>query len=385
VNKFQWRIWAASFAAWGFVSLAATATIYQFYRPTPNAMSLRTVAGMQFCQIFTYAPLTPFVYLLAIRFPIHRNNWRERCLLHLLFGICFTLGHILLKGATPYGYWDPGSHDWASAFWDPRAHVFRASWAVFRSMFLTSIVDDITDAYLVILLVAHAISYYQRSREGELRAAQLEAQLANARLQTLKSQIQPHFLFNTLHSISALMLIDVQAADRMMSRLSDLLRISLENAGTQITTLKRELEFVNCYLEIEKIRFEDRLKVVYEIAPETLDAEIPHLLLQPLVDNAIKHGIAKLAQGGEIKIASTRCNAKLHIEIRNSGAKLADDRLLAPHGIGLRVTRERLQSLYGRDHTFELLSFADFVLAQVCVPYAIHHGNKAVEAEPRGD
>jgi two-component system LytT family sensor kinase len=379
VNKSQWRIWAISFGAWGFVSLAATATIYQFYRPTPNAMSLRSVAGMQFCQIFTYAPLTPFAYLLAIRFPIQRNNWRERCVLHLLFGVWFTLGHILIKGATPYGYWDSSAHDWASAFWDARAHAFRASWPVFRSMFLTSIVDDITDAYLVILLVAQAVSYYQRSRDGELRAAQLETQLANARLQTLKSQIQPHFLFNTLHSISALMLFDVQAAERMMSRLSDLLRISLENAGTQITTLKRELEFVNCYLEIEKIRFEERLKVVYEIAPETLDAEIPHLLLQPLVDNAVKHGIAKLAQGGEIKIASTKRDSQLHIEIRNNGAKPTGERHLAPKGIGLRVTRERLESIYGRDHTFELRNAADFVVAQVCVPFAVHLSEEVVE------
>jgi LytS/YehU family sensor histidine kinase len=154
---------------------------------------------------------------------------------------------------------------------------------MFERMFLSSVVDDVVTTYLPIVLIAYVARYYQRFRERELRTSQLQAQLEKARLQSLKSQLQPHFLFNTLNSISALMLTNVKAADRMITRLGDLLRISLQTAGTQMTTLSRELEFVNCYIEIEKVRFEERLKVSVDVAPETLDASVPHLLLQPLV------------------------------------------------------------------------------------------------------
>jgi hypothetical protein len=377
VKNRNFQLWTLSFGVWTFVSLAATATVYQLYRPLHNGMDLQKIAGMEFSQILTYAPLTPFAYLLARRFPIQKANWVLRSLLHLCFGLAFTIGHIFLKMPTPYAYWDPALRDWTSALWSPETHVFRISWTVFQGMFFGSVVDDVTSAYVPIVITALGISYYQRSRQEELRAAQLESQLASARLQTLKSQLQPHFLFNTMHSISALMLIDVQAADRMMCQLSDLLRITLETSGTQMTTLKRELEFVNCYLEIEKVRFEERLKVLYEIAPETLDAEIPHLLLQPIVDNAVKHGISKLPEGGQIRVKSARWDGNLEIEITNarpSASRTQSNAVdgIGPDGIGLRVTRERLESLYGKHQTFELLDSIDGVtMARVRIPYAL--------------
>jgi two-component system LytT family sensor kinase len=350
-------IWAASFGVWTFVSLAATATIYQLYRPMNNGMRLSSIAGMEFSQVLTFAPLTPFVFAFALRYPLQRGNWVKRSLLHLAAGIVFTLAHICLRAVTPYGYWDQAHRQWTSAIWDSHAHAFRtAPWAVLRSMFLGSVVDDITSVYIPIVLIAHAVSYYHRFRERELRATQLEGQLAKAHLQTLKSQLQPHFLFNTMHSISALMLTDVNAADRMMSRLSDLLRISLEAAGTQITTLNRELEFVNCYLDIEKVRFEERMNVIFDIAPETLDAQVPHLLLQPLVDNAVKHGISKLQAGGEIRITVVRQNGDLQLKITDNGPGLRSLNTLPANGLGLRITRERLESLYGQNQSLEVVS-----------------------------
>jgi signal transduction histidine kinase len=349
-------IWAASFGVWTFVSLAATATIYQLYRRTSNGMRLGTIAGMEFSQILAYAPLTPFVFSFALRYPVQRRNWARRSLLHLAAGIVFTLAHISLRAMTPYGYWDPAHRQWSSAIWDSYTHAFRSPWHVLQSMFLANVVDDVTGTYIPIVLIAHAISYYRRFRERELRATQLEGQLAKAHLQTLKSQLQPHFLFNTMHSISALMLTDVNAADRMMSRLSDLLRMSLESAGTQITTLNRELEFVNCYLDIEKVRFEERLHAIFDIAPETLDAQVPHLLLQPLVDNAVKHGISKVPGGGEIRITVTTQNAELQFKIEDNGPGFKGLSTVPMNGLGLRITRERLESLYGQNHSFEVVS-----------------------------
>jgi LytS/YehU family sensor histidine kinase len=273
---------------------------------------------------------------------------------------------------TPYAFWDSKYHVWASAIWDSHAHVFKVQWFVFERLFFSNLVDDITGTFVPIVLVAHAVSYYRRFRERELRATQLEGQLAKAHLQTLKSQLQPHFLFNTMHSISSLMLTDVQAADQMMTLLGDLLRMSLESSGTQITTLSRELEFVNCYLEIEKVRFAERLNVTLDIAPETLDATVPHLFLQPLVDNAVKHGISKLPAGGEIRITAHADDGELQIEIRDNGPGFGREGTFPASGLGLRITRERLESLYGQDQSVELLSFpGGGTVTRVCIPFCV--------------
>jgi two-component system, LytTR family, sensor kinase len=362
----QRQIWLASFGVWTFVSIAATATIYELYRPLHNSFNLKEIAGMEFSQILTYAPLTPFFFMLALRFPIQRENWRQRSLLHLLFGIAFTIGHILLKAATPYGYWDRVNREWTVAIWDTHTHTFRPLWPVLQSMFLSSVVDDLSGAYASIALVAHALSYYRKSRQGELRAAQLEAQLAKARLQSLKSQLQPHFLFNTMHSISALMHSNVRAADQMICRLGDLLRITLDSVGTQITTLRGELEFVNCYLEIEKVRLEDRLQIYYAIAPEMLDAQVPHLLLQPLVDNAVKHGISKIPGGGQICISARDQGNSLLLTVENDGIVSAAK--TGNLGVGLKVTRERLYSLYGDHYSLDFLTSDNRVTISISIP-----------------
>jgi len=288
-------------------------------------------------------------------------------------GLVFTVAQVALRGLTPYAFWDPRVKDWVSAVWDSQAHTFRIHWYVYRTLFLSSVVDDVVTTYLPIVLIAHVVSYYQRFRERELRTSQLQAQLVKARLQALKSQLQPHFLFNTLNSISALMLTDVEAADRMITRLGDLLRISLETAGTQMTTLSRELEFVNCYVEIEKVRFEERLKVSIDVAPETLDASVPHLLLQPLVDNAIKHGISRLVAGGEIRISATADDADLHLEVRDNGPGVREVAPFPSNGVGLRITRERLETIYGQHQSVELLTLPEGgAVARVSIP--LHTG-----------
>ena len=374
-----WLIWAVSIGVWSFIAFAATLTVYQLYRSTNSPTPFLTVLGMQFCQILTYAPLTPFAFAFALRYPIHRENWVRRSLLYLAAGLVFTMAHIALRATTPYAFWDPKYRDWGSAIWDSHAHLFKVQWLVLRRQFFSSVVDDITGTFVPIVLVAHAVSYYRRFRERELRAAQLEGQLAKAHLQTLKSQLQPHFLFNTMHSISSLMLSDVQAADRMMTRLGDLLRMSLESAGTQIATLSRELEFVNCYLEIEKVRFAERLTVILEIAPETLDALVPHLILQPLVDNAVKHGTSKLLAGGEIRITASTQDGELQINIQDNGPGHGKEGKFPASGLGLRITRERLESLYGQDQSVELLSLPGGTVMRVCIPFRVQPGVSACD------
>src|SRR3984885_11690060 len=373
-TSFPWTfrpaiVWGLSFGVWTFIALAYAITVYQLFRSTGESMSFLNVLGLQSSVILTYAPLTPFVFAFANRYQVLRSNWAERSLVLLAGSLLFTVAHVALRSLTPYAFWDPAVKGWASAVWDSQAHAFRIHWDAYRTLFLQSVVDDVVTTYFPIVLIAHVASYYQRFREREVRTSQLQAQLAKARTQALKSQLQPHFLFNTLNSISALMLTDVEAADRMITRLGDLLRISLETAGTQMTTLGRELEFVNCYIEIEKARFEERLKVSIDVAPETLDASVPHLLLQPLVDNAIKHGISKLTSGGEIRISVTQDDADLHIEIRDNGPGFREPVHSCSGGVGLRNTRERLETIYGQDQSVEVLSLPQGgVAARVCIP-----------------
>ena len=375
-----WLVWGISFGVWSLVALAGTLTIYKLYRTTENPMSFASTLGWEMCQVLTYAPLTPFVFAFALRFPIRRDNWFRYSLLYLAAGIAFSAAHLVLRAITPFAYWDSQHREFASAIWDSHAHMFRIPWLTLQKQFFGGVVDDITGTFVPIALVAHAISYYQSFRERERRAAQLEGQLAKAHLQTLKSQLQPHFLFNTLHSISSLMLTDVQAADRMMTRLGDLLRLSLESAATQTTTLKGELEFLNCYLEIEKERFGERLKVTLDIAPETLDAIVPHLLLQPIVDNAVKHGIAKLPAGGQIRITVNVQDGDLQFEIKDNGPGLGRKGATSTSGLGLRVTRERLESLYGQDQSVELLSTpGDGTTMRIRIPFRTQNTDTAHE------
>ena len=347
-------VWAVSLGVWTFVTLAATASVYQLYRSTGHAMQFLTVLGLESSQVLTYFPLTPLVFAFALRYPFQRSNWGQRAVLHLAGGLAFAVAHMALRSMTPYAYWDSSSHGWASLIWNHQAHAFQIQWHMFQQMLLSNTLDDITGVYFPIVLVAQAVAYYRKSRERELRTSRLETQLAKAHLHGLKSQLQPHFLFNTLHSISALMLTNVTAADEMMTRLSDLLRMSLENSELQITTLSREIEFVNGYLEIEKIRYEDRLTVVWDIAPETLDALVPQLLLQPLVENAVRHGIARLSSGGEIRIVASRTDCSLHLLVKDNGPGFAKSAMVQSEGVGLGTTRERLRTLYGKNQSVDL-------------------------------
>jgi len=332
----------------------------------------RKILWLEMSQILTYAPLTPFAYWFAIRRPIRSGNWKQRVPLYLGAALLFSITHVALRGVTPYAIYEPKYRDWTSAIWNAHTHVFGIQWVALRRLFLNNVVDDITGTFTPIVLVAHAISYFRKFQERELRATQLEGQLAKAHLQSLKSQLQPHFLFNTMHSVSALMLTDVRAADRMITRLADLLRMNLESAGTQLTSLNKELEFVNCYLEIEQVRFEERLRVVFDIAPETLDAQVPLLLLQPLVDNAVKHGISHMIDGGEIRISSCVQDHDLKLEVKDNGPGIRPSANERGCGLGLRVTRERLETLYGEDQSVEMSSPPDRgVSVLVTIPFRI--------------
>jgi two-component system, LytTR family, sensor kinase len=179
--------------------------------------------------------------------------------------------------------------------------------------------------------------------------------VTEAQLQALKMQLHPHFLFNTLNSISALLEEDVDAADQMLARLGDFLRMTIENSGATKVTLQEELEFLRCYLEIEHVRFHDRLTVNMHIEPEVLEARVPNLILQPIVENAIKHGIVSRIAPGEIEVTAQKNGDALELRVRDNGPGLhRDGPAVIREGLGLGNTRARLEQMYGASHHFDM-------------------------------
>jgi two-component system LytT family sensor kinase len=205
-------------------------------------------------------------------------------------------------------------------------------------------------AYLAIVTLGRT-AYLYRTRQ--LHASELETRLARTHLQVLKMQLQPHFLFNTLNAVAELVHTEPDAADLMITRLGRLLRLSLDNAGHQVVPLRQEIDFLRVYLEIEQVRFQDRLQIVWDVAPETLDAAVPTLLWQPVLENAIRHGVTPLPGRGRIVIASRVSGGDLVLEIRDNGTGLPAG--AAPReGVGLRNIRERVFQLYGSRAVFTL-------------------------------
>jgi two-component system LytT family sensor kinase len=208
-------------------------------------------------------------------------------------------------------------------------------------------------AYLAIVTLGRTAYYFALYRTRQLHASDLETRLARTHLQVLKTQLQPHFLFNTLNAVAELVHTEPDAADLMITRLGRLLRLSLDNAGHQVVPLRQEIDFLRVYLDIEQVRFQDRLQIVWDVAAETLEAAVPTLLWQPVLENAIRHGVTPLAGRGRIVIASRKEGDDLVLEIRDNGTGLPAG--AAPReGVGLRNIRERVYQLYGPRAVFSL-------------------------------
>lgn len=237
----------------------------------------------------------------------------------------------------------------------------------------------------LIVVVDYAADYYRRYQSGLVRAANLQAQLAQAQLQALKMQLDPHFLFNSLHAISALVHDDPDGAEIMIARLSDLLRLSLDNSRIQEVSLSQELKYLDLYLEIERTRFADRLSVLFDIDPETTGALVPNFILQPLVENAIRHGIEHRVSGGRVSITSLLRDGSLVVKISDNGPGLPENEsgLAGRAGVGLATTRARLERLYGNAQSLVLQNCrAGGVEARVLLPFRSSEAQNA--GGPRG-
>jgi LytS/YehU family sensor histidine kinase len=260
------------------------------------------------------------------------RGWGRFCLVHIPSSLALALGQTLAR---------------ISVFWElcgsrqPAVHTL-------GQYLRGELVDNLHLAvltYWVVLVVMRGMESTRRLREERLRRAELEAQLAQSQLQALRTQIQPHFLFNTLNAISALALADPMQARKMISRLSDLLRLTLEEHHVQVLPLARELQFVRHYLEIQRARFRDRLDTHFDVADETLSAEVPSMILQPLVENALHHGLLAKVSRGSLRIQARRDGRHLHLAVEDDGLGLPAGGVV--EGVGLGNTRARLEKLFG--------------------------------------
>jgi len=323
---------------WTLIGLAFAGRLYLSSFKLGISMSWGQAVSSSLVDWYVFALLSlPIVYL-ARRFRFDSPGWGSSVAIHLIASGVFSIIYILVRAligqlqsrvvGTPV----------------PFSELF--SPLLFKSFLWNLLI------YWVIVSVTHAFDYYRQVREREIRAVELEKRLAEARLQALQMQLNPHFLFNTLHAISALMHKDVEAADRMIARLSELLRYALESTEAQEVSLRQELDFLRRYLEIEETRFGNRLRVEMDIAPDSLEAQVPNLILQPIVENAIRHGIEPHGKPGVIRIKARCENGSLRVEVHDNGNGLPGGSL-PREGVGLSNTRSRLNQLYGGRFQFD--------------------------------
>lgn len=362
IDRLKWTI---LFGFWTLFSFLYANQIYFEMRHTPGMNhSWWRIAFWQLAVWYTWGCLTPIILGLGRRFPGERASWLRSLLVLLPVSIIVAALHVaastyLKMLIRPFDVWSDTS---------PFLIQFQRE---LRGFFLFDFL-----VYWAILGVGYAFDYRERYRERESLASQLKAQLAQAQLESLKMQLHPHFLFNTLHTIAGLVRgNERQSAVNMIAGLSDLLRHALESADEQEVSLREEVKFTQLYLDIQKVRFSDRLTVQMEVTEETLDALVPNLVLQPLVENAIRHGISLNDTAGVIVINARRQRDTLHISVCDDGPGLQSGwRMEESEGIGLANTRERLKHLYGTDHRFDLRNGATGgVTASLAIPFRISH------------
>jgi signal transduction histidine kinase len=327
----------------GFCLLIGTANGLGAYFTGHGKITIAEALVLQLLHWMVWAALFPIFHGLVRRLPLDRGRRMRSILGYVVAGppLFFLHGTLYLAMTTRLyaALWDePDMYGSFPSFWGALMHLDIA----YRVM-----------GYSFLLASSWALEFSQRSQDNAERAARLETQLAKAQLDALKMQLHPHFLFNTLNSISALLHRDPDAADRMIARLGDFLRLTLRNGAGAEVPLVEEMHFVRCYLGIEELRFRDRLTTRIEVAPDVEKVLVPNLVLQPLVENAIRHGIDRVVGAGQIVIRAERVEGdRVRLEVSDNGPGLQGEPQSKDSGVGLANTAARLQALYGARHRF---------------------------------
>jgi two-component system, LytTR family, sensor kinase len=353
-------------ARWVFLvatllGLFSAAQSYRLITLNPKAhvagIELGSVVILNLTLWYVPAALIGPIFRMAARFRLDSDRWLRAIAIHAGAAVAFSIIHVAAMLAVRVVLW-PDMLQMPAARW--------VSYA--QDQYLRNL-DWSLVTYALVVGLSYALGYYRESQARALKEAYLESSLMEARLKTLEAELHPHFLFNTLHAISTLVHTDPESADRMISRLSDLLRLTFDRSGAAGVPLKEELEFLQKYLEIEQIRFQDRLSVKFDIDPETLDTEVPRMILQPLVENAIKHGIGPRSGQGLVQISARKQDDKIWIEVRDNGVGLSRNaRVRFNNGVGLSNTRARLECLYGAEQRLDFAEGDSGLSVQMLIP-----------------
>lgn len=317
-----------------------------------------TLAVTQFARYMLWAPLTPLIFAAVQRFPFQRPHLARSIAIHACIALlCIAFVEALTEQLQSLIFANTVARRLA-----PNRMILAPSLGPIFSRLSIGVL-----AYAAVVAVASAIGYQRRLRDEAVRVAQLQRDLSESQVQAIKMQVQPHFLFNTLHAVNVLIEKDPTAATRMVSRLGDLLRHTLTRAAVAEVPLRTELDALKLYLEIEQTRFPDRLTVSIDAPAETLDALVPDLILQPLAENAIRHGIERDTGAGSVEVKAFRAGSSLIIEVRDSGrgpAAHVIDR------VGLTTVRGRLERLYADASEFSLTEApAGGGVARIRIPF----------------
>ncbi len=344
-------------AFWTFIALLTSANTLL----DPRGRGLQAVlpaapVAVAFIESYLWAAITPLVFWLASRYQLERPHLLSRIALFFCGGMAIAVGMDVLTGLLRFNVFH---------LWRGRIPDLGPLWRLQHLWFMNEFI-----VYIAILAGGIARDYFLRYHARREQTIRLQAQLADARLAALRTQLNPHFLFNTLHAVSALVERDPRGVRRMIARLSELLRTTLDGADEQEVPLQQELVFMQRYLDIMQIRFQGRLRVHSHVEPDVLNALVPNLILQPLVENAIKHGVSKIDDAGRIEIHARRDGERLHLSVRDNGPRFEPSERHSEDGLGLRNTRARLAELYGSAQGLTIRAAGDEgVVAEVTIPY----------------
>jgi len=356
MNK-PWTRLAVVVGAAVFIGSVLTLELYFNNRADSGGMryDVIDIAIPQFGRAAMWAMLAPFILRLREKMPLGRSHWFGGVSFHLFMS--FVVMAVYYLGRM-WSY---------SLLWASMRENF---WGMALASFYGRNIIDMA-YYWAVLAFGYGLEIHQKFKSEELKAAQLETRLMETELKALRQQMHPHFLFNTMNTIAVLVREGRNDdAVGLLARLSSLLRMSLDNTGVPEVTLQQELDFLGHYVEIQKARFSDRLNVVIDIAPPALSARIPNLLLQPIVENAILHGVAPKSGPGRVDVIGRVVGDQLHLEVRDDGPGIADGFIRAKEGVGLANTRERLAKIYGaRSHLLLHSQPGKGVSVQIILPF----------------
>ncbi len=351
------HFWWLLIGVWTTLSIFMASQIVMQTRGGDHPISWYNAFLFEWLYCVQWMSLAPITLWLAKRFPLNSKKFFLGIFLHLFAGTLFSSltmgGRAIFNWAIIHHMDNPLTLD----------HVISN---------MTIALDYGIMSYILNTLFCYGYEFYNRMHEREMRAITLESELSQAQLTALKMQLHPHFFFNTLNVISVL--IRKQENDlavEMISRLSKFLRYTLEKTTTQEVPLREELNAIDLYLEIQKVRFQDNLILKRTISPEVLDTLVPTLILQPLIENALQHGISKRENGGILELSAERMNGSVHIRISDNGPGISANHAdFKQFGIGLQNSESRLQKLYGSKSLFEIFPGQDGgTTVHIAIPY----------------